>query len=165
MSTVNAMWANRTPALAEVMRAATQGIPSDSGEGEFANVLAEGLKQAGVNPAEVDVREVEGSQVSGARQFLVTVKNAVEPAENTPEPLDLTDPVAVLKNALKGAGVDPEPLSLTMSDDLIHYPGGAYRSRQISLGDRGGDVYDGDAVLRTPDVAVIEIMNRLGIRA
>jgi hypothetical protein len=74
---------------------------------------------------------------------------------------EAVDPVSVLRQAMQNAGIMSN-IDLTISDEIVQYPGGAYRNHLIkaNFGDGVTENYSVDLVMKNAAITALE-MKRL----
>ena len=83
------------------------------------------------------------------------------PAKVNAEVVEAKDPLSILREAMQKAGI-PSNIDLTISDEMVQYPGGAYRNHQIkaNFGNGVTESYNVDLMIRNPWLTALE-MKRL----
>ena len=83
------------------------------------------------------------------------------PAKAKVEVAEAKDPLSVLREAMQKAGI-PSNIDLTVSDEIVQYPGGAYRNHQIkaNFGNGVTESYSVDLMTKNPWLTALE-MKRL----
>jgi hypothetical protein len=105
-------------------------------------------------------RKVLAGPFGGTGIAIPAEKPAAAPAPEKAS-AEAADPVSILRQAMQNAGIMSN-VDLTISDEIVQYPGGAYRNYLIQANFGGGvtERYSVDLVMKNPAVAALE-MKRL----